>query len=143
MTRLGVDIGGTFTNIALEHGGRRFTAKTLTTPRAPEQGVIDDIRAVIEMSECRPEEVSIIIHGTTLATNTLIERKGAVTALLTTEGLRDSVEIGTESRFAQYDVYMHKGQPLVPRYLRFAVPGRVDARGHCRTSRQPGGPPSW
>jgi N-methylhydantoinase A len=127
--RLGVDIGGTFTDIALELGGQRFTAKTLTTPQAPEQGVLEGIKAVIEVSGLKPDDVSIIIHGTTLATNALIERKGAVTALLTTAGHRDSVEIGTESRFAQYDVYMRKGQPLVPRYLRFGVPERVDARG--------------
>ena len=77
----------------------------------------------------RPEDVALVIHGTTLATNALIERKGARTALVTTEGFRDSIEMGTESRFEQYDIDMEKPVPLVPRRWRFPVPERLDAAG--------------
>ncbi|HTZ78371.1 MAG TPA: hydantoinase/oxoprolinase N-terminal domain-containing protein, partial [Stellaceae bacterium] len=77
--RLGVDIGGTFTDVALELGERRFTAKILTTSRAPEEGVLAAVRAVIADAGIAPSQVSLIIHGTTLATNALIERKGART----------------------------------------------------------------
>src|SRR5215475_9843262 len=102
--RIGVDIGGTFTDVALEIADRRFTAKTLTTSRAPEKGVLSALHAVIGEAGIEPGVVSVIIHGTTLATNALIERKGAKTALLTTEGFRDVVEIRHENRFEQYDV---------------------------------------
>src|ERR1700731_5362186 len=87
--RLGVDIGGTFTDVALEAGGERFSAKILTTPDAPERAVIAAIRQVLREAALAPRDLSIIIHGTTLATNSIIERKGAKTALLTTEGFRD------------------------------------------------------
>jgi N-methylhydantoinase A len=97
--RLGVDIGGTFTDVALEVGDRRYTAKGLTTARAPEQGVLAMLRTVIAAAAITPGDVQLIIHGTTLATNALIERKGAKTALLTTEGFRDVVEIRHENRF--------------------------------------------
>src|SRR5437899_9878128 len=86
--RLGVDIGGTFTDVALEVGERRYTTKILTTPRAPEDGVLAALRAVTAEAAIAPSQVGLIIHGTTLATNALIERKGAKTALLTTEGFR-------------------------------------------------------
>ena len=99
--RIGVDIGGTFTDAALEVGDRRFTAKTLTTSRAPEEGVLSALHAVISEAGIEPGGVSVVIHGTTLATNALIERKGAKTALLTTEGFRDVVEIRHENRFEQ------------------------------------------
>ena len=102
--RLGVDIGGTFTDVALEVGRRRFTAKILTTQRAPEDGVLAALRLATAEAAIAPGAVSLIIHGTTLATNALIERKGAKTALLTTEGFRDVVEIRHENRFEQYDV---------------------------------------
>jgi N-methylhydantoinase A len=127
--RLGVDIGGTFTDVALEVGDRRYTAKGLTTPRAPEEGVLTILRAMIAEAAIAPGEVSLIIHGTTLATNALIERKGAKTALLTTEGFRDVVEIRHESRFEQYDVNIDLPPPLVPRRLRLPIRERVDAQG--------------
>ena len=127
--RLGVDIGGTFTDVALETGGKRFSAKILTTPEAPERAVIDAIRAVLGEAHLGPGEVSLVIHGTTLATNAIIERKGARTALVTTEGFRDTVEIRHENRFEQYDVNIDLPPPLVPRRLRFVVPERIDARG--------------
>ena len=128
--RLGVDIGGTFTDVALEVGERRFTAKGLTTPRAPEEGVLAILRSVIAEAGISPGDVRLIIHGTTLATNALIERKGAKTALLTTEGFRDVVEIRHENRFEQYDVNIDLPPPLVPRRLRLPIRERVDAQGN-------------
>jgi N-methylhydantoinase A len=127
--RLGVDIGGTFTDVALEIGERRFTGKILTTPHAPEDGVLAALRSVTAEAGVEPGEVGVIIHGTTLATNALIERKGARTALLTTEGFRDVVEIRHENRFEQYDVNIDLPPPLVPRRLRLPVRERVDAQG--------------
>jgi len=127
--RLGVDIGGTFTDVALEARGRRYSAKILTTPQAPERAVLDAIHAVIREAALAPADMSIIIHGTTLATNAIIERKGAKTALLTTEGFRDTIEIRHENRFEQYDVNIDLPPPLVSRRLRFPVRERIDARG--------------
>ncbi len=131
--RLGVDIGGTFTDVALEAGDRRFSAKILTTPDAPERAVIAAMHAVLRDAGLTPGDLSIIIHGTTLATNAIIERKGARTALVTTEGFRDTVEIRHENRFEQYDVNIDLPPPLVPRRLRFVVPERIDARGRVIT----------
>ncbi|HEX3953946.1 MAG TPA: hydantoinase/oxoprolinase family protein [Stellaceae bacterium] len=128
--RLGVDIGGTFTDVALETGGQRFSAKILTTPDAPERAVIEVMHAVLRDAQLAPGDLSIIIHGTTLATNAVIERKGARTALVTTEGFRDTVEIRHENRFEQYDVNIDLPPPLVPRRHRYVVPERIDARGN-------------
>ena len=127
--RLGVDVGGTFTDVALEVGRRRFTAKTLTTSRRPEEGVLSAMRSVIAEAGIAPGQVGLIIHGTTLATNALIERKGAKTALLTTEGFRDVIEIRHENRFEQYDVNIDLPPPLVPRRLRLPVRERINAQG--------------
>ncbi|HET8919447.1 MAG TPA: hydantoinase/oxoprolinase family protein [Xanthobacteraceae bacterium] len=128
--RLGVDIGGTFTDVALEVGDRRYTAKGLTTARAPETGVLAIVRAIIGEAGIKPGDVQLIIHGTTLATNALIERKGAKTALLTTEGFRDVLEIRHENRFEQYDVNIDLPPPLVPRRLRLPIRERIDAQGN-------------
>jgi N-methylhydantoinase A len=127
--RLGVDIGGTFTDVALEIGDRRFTAKGLTTTRAPEEGVLTIMHSIIAAAGIKPAEVDLIIHGTTLATNAIIERKGAKTALLTTEGFRDVLEIRHENRFEQYDVNIDLPPPLVPRRLRLPIRERTDAQG--------------
>jgi N-methylhydantoinase A len=127
--RLGVDIGGTFTDVALEQGARRWTAKLLTTAAAPEKGVLEAVKAVLDAAGLVPADVSLVIHGTTLATNAIIERKGAKTALITTEGFRDTIEIRHENRFEQYDVNIDLPPPLVPRRLRFPVRERVDAAG--------------
>ena len=127
--RLGVDIGGTFTDVALEVGERRFSVKILTTPEAPARAVIAAIREVLREAGLAPRDLSIIIHGTTLATNAIIERKGVKTALVTTEGFRDTIEIRHENRFEQYDVNIDLPPPLVPRRLRFVVPERVNAQG--------------
>ncbi|RWC45063.1 MAG: hydantoinase/oxoprolinase family protein [Mesorhizobium sp.] len=127
--RLAADIGGTFTDVALECGPRRVTAKVLTTPSEPEKGVIHGILEVLKNAGLSPADVEVFVHGTTLATNALIERKGATTALVTTEGFRDVIEIGRESRFDQYDINLVKPQPLVPRSLRVTVPERVAVDG--------------
>ncbi|MBM3352048.1 MAG: hydantoinase/oxoprolinase family protein, partial [Betaproteobacteria bacterium] len=84
--RLAADIGGTFTDVVLEHAGRRHSAKVLTTPRAPEEGMLEGMARVLAEAGLSPAGVGVLIHGTTLATNALIERKGARTALLTTAG---------------------------------------------------------
>ena len=95
--RLAADIGGTFTDVVLESPAGRDTAKVLTTA-APEVGVLDGVRRVLAAAGLPPSEVSVFVHGTTLATNALIERKGARTAFVTTEGMRDIVEMGYEKR---------------------------------------------
>ncbi|WP_337184217.1 hydantoinase/oxoprolinase N-terminal domain-containing protein, partial [Shinella sp.] len=87
--RLGADIGGTFTDIALDVRGRLFSTKVLTSYAAPEQAILDGIDIVIRDAGIAPGDIGIVIHGTTLATNALIERRGAKTALVTTEGFRD------------------------------------------------------
>jgi N-methylhydantoinase A len=127
--RLAVDIGGTFTDLALEAGGTRTTAKVLTTPAAPEQGVMEGFRGIIAAAGVAPSDIALIIHGTTLATNAIIERKGARTALITTEGFRDVIAMGNESRYDQYDLNIILPEPLVPRYLRLPVPERLDNTG--------------
>ena len=129
--RLAVDIGGTFTDIVLDGPAGRHTAKVLTTPRAPEVGVFEALAAVLGRSGATPGDVDVFVHGTTLATNALIERKGARTAFLTTRGFRDILEMGFEKRFEQYDIFMDKPDPLVPRPLRFEVEERVSARGRA------------
>lgn len=128
--RLAVDIGGTFTDLALEWDGKRESVKVLTTPRAPEEGVLSGVEQILMLANLKPSDLSLIIHGTTLATNAIIERKGAKTALIVTEGFRDSIEIAFEHRFEQYDIFMQKPPPLVPRELRFGVPERMDGRGN-------------
>jgi N-methylhydantoinase A len=127
--RLAVDIGGTFTDVVLERDGGAHAIKVLTTTDAPERGVMEGVRTILAEAKCRPAEVGLVVHGTTLATNALIERKGAHTALITTEGFRDSLEIAWEHRFEQYDIYMERPEPLMPRDLRFGVPERVAADG--------------
>jgi N-methylhydantoinase A len=128
--RLAVDIGGTFTDLALEADGKRTSVKVLTTPRAPEEGVLTGIGEILKQSGVKPADLGLIIHGTTLATNAIIERKGAKTALVVTEGFRDSIEMAFEHRFEQYDIFMQKPPPLVARDLRFGIPERLDGRGN-------------
>ena len=127
--RLAADIGGTFTDVVLDTPSGRHTAKVPTTPRAPESGVFEALDRVLAHSATAAMDVDILVHGTTLATNALIERTGARTAFLTTRGFRDILEMGFEKRFEQYDIFMDKPQPLVPRPLRREVGERVSARG--------------
>ena len=97
--RLGVDIGGTFTDVVLEVGRDSFSTKVLTTYAAPENAIIDGVQQVCKQAGVSPSDIQQIIHGTTLATNALIERRGAKTALITTQGFRDVLETPTEIRF--------------------------------------------
>ncbi|KIN76044.1 hydantoinase/oxoprolinase family protein [Sulfitobacter mediterraneus] len=127
--RLGVDIGGTFTDVVLEVDGSPYSTKVLTTYAAPENAIIDGMHQVCTKAGIAPSDIGQIIHGTTLATNALIERRGAKTALITTQGFRDVIEMRTESRFEQYDLNLNLPEPLLPRQCRFTVPERVDARG--------------
>lgn len=131
--RLAVDIGGTFTDVVLEIGDERATVKVLTTPSAPEEGLLEGVGLVLEQVGAAASDIDVFLHGTTLATNSIIERKGAVTAMITTEGFRDVLDIGYESRYNQYDVMIEKPAALIPRSRRFTVPERVDARGNVLT----------
>ncbi len=127
--RLGVDIGGTFTDVVLEGPDGLTSTKVLTTYAAPENAIIDGLQQVCSKAGIAADQISQIIHGTTLATNALIERRGAKTALITTEGFRDVIEMRTESRFEQYDLNLTLPEPLLPRQSRFTVAGRIDAKG--------------
>ncbi len=127
--KLAVDIGGTFTDVVLEGADGSASTKVLTTHDAPDQGVLDGVLLLLQETNSRAADVGLVIHGTTLPTNALIERKGARTALIATEGFRDSLEMAHEHRFEQYDLYMVRPDPLVPRNLRLTVPERVAADG--------------
>src|SRR5499425_416795 len=127
--RRAVDIGGTFTDIVVEAADQRWTRKVLTTPQAPEQAVIAGTLELLAEIGVGPQEIGLFIHGTTLATNAIIERKGAVTALIATDGFLDVLDIADEGRYDQYDIFIDKPVPLVPRYRRFTVPERIDAAG--------------
>jgi len=129
--RMAVDIGGTFTDVVLDRGSERITRKVLTTHK-PEEGVLSGARLVLGDAGLHFSDIDVFIHGTTLATNAIIERRGARTALLATDGFRDTLDIATESRYDQYDLTIEKPQPLVPRSLRFTVPERVDVHGKVR-----------
>ena len=127
--RLAVDVGGTFTDVALETDTLLHTTKTLTTHDAPERGVLTGIDEVLQRAGLEAAAVATVIYGTTLATNLLIERKGSPTALITTEGFRDTLEMRNENRYEQYDLNIDLPEPLVPRRLRFPVAERLNARG--------------
>ena len=134
--RIAVDIGGTFTDVVLDTGEKRITTKILTTQRDPSDAVFAGTTQVLRMAGLEPSAVELIVHGTTLATNALIQRRGAKTALITTEGHRDAVEMAQENRFEQYDVHIERPDPLVPRYLRFTVPERLDRDGNVLVALQ-------
>jgi len=130
MYRVGIDIGGTFTDMLLVgDDGSAVIAKALTTPRDPSLAVENALWPALQNGSVDPHERGTLIHGTTLVTNALIERKGALTALLTTAGFRDAVEIGREHRYELYDLNLDLPKPLVPRHLRFDVPERMAADG--------------
>ena len=133
-TRLAVDIGGTFTDVALECGDKQFTIKTLTTKSQPETGVLAGVDTVLTQAKINPSQVETIIYGTTLATNLLIERRGAPVALVTTHGFRDVVEMRNENRFEQYDINIELPAPLVPRSQRLVVSERIGADGRILKS---------
>ena len=128
--RLGVDIGGTFTDLVLESSnGVQASTKVLTTYDTPEDAIITGLQTVCKQVTIQPDKISQIIHGTTLATNALIERRGAKTALITTQGFRDVIEMRTESRFEQYDLNLTLPAPLLTREHRYVVNERMDANG--------------
>ncbi len=128
--RIGADVGGTFTDIVVEFDdGTLVSTKVLTTHAGPEQGILAGIDALAAEHGTDLSTVEQIIHGTTLATNALIERRGAKTALVTTQGFRDVIETRTEGRFEQYDLNIVLPLPLIERRDRYTVPGRINARG--------------
>jgi N-methylhydantoinase A len=127
--RVGVDIGGTFTDIALDLDGTLHSTKILTDYTAPERAILKGVKAVADMAGIALSEIGILIHGTTLATNALIERRGARTAFVTTEGFRDVLEMRTENRFEQYDLNISLPPALIARADRFVVRERIDAAG--------------
>ncbi|WP_454817202.1 hydantoinase/oxoprolinase family protein [Labrys neptuniae] len=127
--RVGVDIGGTFTDVAMEVGGALHSVKVLTDYSFPENAIVKAIREVADVAGVNLAAIDTIIHGTTLATNALIERRGAKTAFITTKGFRDVIEMRTESRFEQYDLDIVLPAPLVARNERFVLDERVGADG--------------
>lgn len=128
--RVGIDIGGTFTDIVFVDGvGNRYSGKTLTTYPDPSVGVLKGLDEQLGKYSFSYNDIKVIIHGTTLVVNALIERKGEKTALITTEGFRDQLEIGNENRYDLYDLFLDKPVPLVPRSLRFTVTERILADG--------------
>ncbi|MED5226164.1 MAG: hydantoinase/oxoprolinase family protein [Pseudomonadota bacterium] len=126
---LAIDIGGTFTDAVLELGKQRFAAKVLTTKDRPEEGFLAAAAKVIRIANLQPNDVDLVIHGTTLATNAIIERTGAKTALIATDGFTDSLEIAYEHRFEQSDLFMERPKPLVPRHLRLGIKERIASDG--------------
>lgn len=133
---LAVDIGGTFTDIValdLRDGGIAVE-KLLTTYPDPSDAVLTGVRSLLDRARLQPDALRYVVHGTTLITNTLIERSGARTALLATAGFRDAVEIGNEGRYDMYDLALKKPAPLAERRLRFDVPERMLADGRVRSA---------
>ncbi|WP_299407330.1 hydantoinase/oxoprolinase family protein [uncultured Roseobacter sp.] len=127
--RVGVDIGGTFTDVALEHPGGLATCKVLTNYSQPEQAILDGIAQAAAQAGCDLSAIDQVIHGTTLVTNALIERRGAKLAFITTEGFRDVIEMRSENRFEQYDLNLTLPKPLVARRDRFTLNERMGPAG--------------
>ena len=127
MLRLGVDIGGTFTDFALVYGdtGRSAVHKRLTTPATPERAVIEGVEAIAAAEGIAVADIDEIVHGTTLVTNALLERRGAKVGMLVTKGFRDAFDIGQEQRYDLYDLRLKFADPLVPRRLRIEIPERI------------------
>ncbi|MEP1765278.1 MAG: hydantoinase/oxoprolinase family protein [Sulfitobacter sp.] len=128
-TRVGVDIGGTFTDVALQHAGGLATCKVLTSYAQPEQAILDGISLAAQQAGVALADIDQVIHGTTLVTNSLIERRGAKLAFITTEGFRDVIEMRSENRFEQYDLNLSLPKPMVPREDRFTLNERIGAAG--------------
>jgi N-methylhydantoinase A len=133
--RAGVDIGGTFTDLCVADGDETVAVgKTLTTPHDPSEAVETVLVETLAQLDATLADVELVVHGTTLVTNAIIERRGAPTALLTTQGFRDAIEIGREKRYELYDLLVELPRPLVPRHLRFDVPERTLADGSVATA---------
>ncbi|MGE0749776.1 MAG: hydantoinase/oxoprolinase family protein [Variibacter sp.] len=129
--RVGVDVGGTFTDFVLvdDHRGIVFTGKRLTSSGDPSRAILEGTEVLLREAETVISAVDAVVHGTTLVTNTVIERKGAKVGLITTKGFRDSIEMGREIRYDLYDLFFEMPEPLVPRPLRLEVDERIDADG--------------
>jgi N-methylhydantoinase A len=125
MNIVGVDIGGTFTDLVGCVDGRIVTSKTSTVPADPTRGVADSLA----LAHCRMPEISELLHGSTIAINTVLERKGARTALITTRGFRDTYAIGRGNRIEAFNLFFHRPKPLIPRELTFEVTERMNAAG--------------
>lgn len=133
--KLGIDIGGTFTDFVLfnSKSNQLFFTKTLTTYPDPTVGIFNGIRELREKYAFQIKAIEDIVHGTTLVTNAVIERKGAKTAFITTQGFEDVLEIGREMRYDIYDIFLTMPKPLVPRNLRMGVEERIDTKGNVLT----------
>ena len=131
LVRIGVDIGGTFTDFIVLSGstGAFVIGKRLTTPADPSEAVLSGLADLMHRHALRPEQLEVVVHATTLVTNTVIERTGAKTGLITTHGFRDVLEIGTESRYDLYDLFLRAPDVIVPRHLRKTVEERVGPGG--------------
>ncbi|MFK7869043.1 MAG: hydantoinase/oxoprolinase family protein [Roseobacter sp.] len=129
MIRVGVDIGGTFTDVALAHAGGLATCKVLTNYAQPEQAILDGIQIAADQAGVAMRDIAQVIHGTTLVTNALIERRGAKLAFITTEGFRDVIEMRAENRFEQYDLNLTLPKPMVPREDRLTLNERMGPKG--------------
>ena len=127
--RIGADVGGTFTDVVLETDAGMFSTKVLTTYDAPERGILDGVATVVAEAGADLADLDTFIHGTTLATNALIARTGARTALVTTAGFRDTIEMRTESRFEQYDLNLVLPAPLIERKDRHVLAERISVDG--------------
>ncbi len=131
--RVAIDIGGTFTDAVLETESDRHTVKVLTTSNNPADAFMESLYKLINKTDFSAGDIELITHGTTLATNALIERKGAKTALLVTHGHRDSIEIAYENRFDQYNFDAKRNEPLIPRKWRWGIKERINFRGDVLT----------
>ncbi|WJR69119.1 hydantoinase/oxoprolinase family protein [Neorhizobium sp. CSC1952] len=125
MNIVGIDIGGTFTDLVGYVDGKIVTSKTSTVPADPTQGIARSL----ELANCDPNTLNEILHGSTIAINTVLERKGARTALITTAGFRDVYAIGRSNRIQAFNLFFKRPQPLVPRSLTFEIPERILASG--------------
>ena len=123
MNIVGVDIGGTFTDLVGCIDGRIVTAKTSTVPADPTRGVA----ASLTLADCRIPALAEVLHGSTIAINTVLERQGARTALITTRGFRDVYAIGRGNRVEAFNLFFHRPKPLVPRELTFEITERINA----------------
>lgn len=140
MHSVGVDVGGTFTDfVGVDEHGHVSVLKHLTTPEDPSIAVLEGTKRLGEEAGAAPEEADRIIHGTTLVANSLIERRGARTALVTTAGFRDTLELGRESRYDLYDLKLERPDPLVSRPLRLEVAERIRADGTVLDALEPHG----
>src|SRR5688572_14162007 len=129
--RIGVDTGGTFTDFVLIRAGKVEIFKELSTPHAPEEAIMNG------MARIQQSEVKEMIHGSTVATNALLERKGARTALVTTEGFEDVIVIGRQTRRELYNIFVTRPDPLVPDELRLGVRERILYDGSVETPLDP------